>query len=336
MSGKSSKYVLIFTFLFFVSLSVNAGKGVTGVVLANVTSYQIPCEINLSGNWQRVREALGTNDQGLLKNINEQGPFGHPPGTGGPGAVDFNNGGSRWVGPRAYGVCESNKIIAAHDGTVSAKCEGVNGSCDNLGGYVIRVKNATVETVYAHAEIGSLGVAGLKNGDFVQAGRYIGTIGASGDATGPHIHFWSPAGASGNFGFILPSPPYRGQFVGQSFQSTMTVGSTQRVQVQLRNTGTANWDGATRIVALPEGASPFYDPSWIAPSRIAALGAVPPGSVGTFDFIIRAPSTPGQYRIDFAFLQEGVAWFSEPNSGVVSLSITVSQEHKLYLPSIRR
>ena len=55
----------------------------------------------------------------------------------------------------------------------------------------------------AHAQIGSLEAIGLQQGALVTAGTMIGLIGKSGSATGPHIHFWSNQGVSGNFQFSL-------------------------------------------------------------------------------------------------------------------------------------
>jgi hypothetical protein len=174
------------------------------VELSSLSGYQLPCEINVNNRWAQVRNARGFSDIDLLNDINTQGPKGHPVGEGGPGAVDFNGGGARYTGNRAYGICESDKILAAHGGVISARCEGTNGSCDSWGGYVLRVKTGTIETVYAHADLRSLQHAGLKSGDTVVQGQRIGTIGATGAASGPHIHFWSRDGANGNFRFLMP------------------------------------------------------------------------------------------------------------------------------------
>jgi hypothetical protein len=120
-------------------------------------------------------------------------------------------------------------------------------------------------------------------------------------------------------------PSYQGQFVSQNYQGTMVAGSTQRVQVLLKNTGRNAWDGNTKIYALPRDTnSPFYDSSWLHPYRIATTGVVQPGAVGTFEFTLRAPTTPGQYRIDFGFIQEMSMWFNEPAEGSIWFPITVT------------
>lgn len=294
------------------------------IAVASTTSYQIPCEIDLNNRWRQVRDARNTDDVGLLTHINEQGPYGHARDEGGPGAVDFNTGGSNWIGPRAYGICESTKILAAHDGVVSAKCEGVNGNCTSLGGYVIRVKNGNVETIYAHAVLNSLQAVGLQNGDIVHQGQHIGTIGQTGAATGPHIHFYSQAGASGDFGFVMIDNRYRGEFVEQNFQQFMISDTYQQIRVRIRNTGTMTWDNNTKIYALPlDQGSPFYDLSWLSPYRITTSGVVQPGETGTFEFTIRAPTIQGEYQLSLAFVQEGITWFNLPEPGSITLPIKV-------------
>ena len=125
--------------------------------------------------------------------------------------------------------------------------------------------------------------------------------------------------------FIYADTAYQGEFVGQTFQGTMMADTIQHAQVQIKNTGTQAWDSNTKISALPlDQANPFYDPSWLHPYRIASSGVVQPGAVGTFDFILHAPLTAGQYRINFAFVQEGISWFTNPAASAVWYPITVT------------
>lgn len=117
---------------------------------------------------------------------------------------------------------------------------------------------------------------------------------------------------------------YLGEFVSQNFQSMMIAGTTQRVQIQIKNRGTAAWDSNTKIAAFPiDQESSFYDPSWLDPHRIASSGVVQPGAIGTFDFIIGTPTLPGNYTLEFAFVQEGVAWFARPAPASISFPIFV-------------
>ena len=252
-------------------------------------------------------------------------------------AVDF--------GP-VVGSCQGEPVLTTAPGVVEEV------SYDTFGGNKIFINHENgFHSVYLHLSTASP----LAVGDRVGYGSRIGTCGSTGStSSGPHIHFQicqqkCNAGPTSGYGLVpVPLdgitdpnrllsnqrgffstntgvPAYQGESVGQSFQGTMIAGSTQQVQVQLKNTGTATWDGFTRILALPrDGSTPFYDPSWLAHDRIMGAESTPPGSVATFNFIIKAPTTPGQYRIDFAFVQDGVTWFNTPSEGAIGFNVTVT------------
>ncbi|HIK28207.1 MAG TPA: M23 family metallopeptidase [Oscillatoriaceae cyanobacterium M7585_C2015_266] len=71
-------------------------------------------------------------------------------------------------------------VLAAYDGKVK--------TADYLGGYGLTVilehDNGTRETLYAH-----LSDIFVKPGDKVPQGSVIGTVGSTGNSTGPHLHF---------------------------------------------------------------------------------------------------------------------------------------------------
>ncbi len=90
--------------------------------------------------------------------------------------------GTRWGRPH-LGVDiaggQGSPVVAAEAGTVtSAGYEGAYGMCVDIshGGGVV--------TRYAH-----LSSAAVKSGQSVERGQFIGRIGATGNATGPHLHF---------------------------------------------------------------------------------------------------------------------------------------------------
>jgi murein DD-endopeptidase MepM/ murein hydrolase activator NlpD len=86
-----------------------------------------------------------------------------------------------------YGGKEGDLVFAAADGVVKliAKDDG-----KHPYGNQIRLTHKsgpdTFETIYAHLR-GF--VSELKQGDTVKAGQQIGTLGSTGNSTGPHLHF---------------------------------------------------------------------------------------------------------------------------------------------------
>lgn len=248
------------------------------------------------------------------------------------------------------------EVIAAEDGTAYRFWDSGG------GGNVVVVwhPNSKLKSVYSHlSEYKITNGQEVKKGQVIALSGNSGSA-----TTGPHLHFAVLSGSSAGAHFggtsiwirdlpginwysgdpnnpcrpsgqtdgyaIGPAvePPsstaYRGQYVNQIYQTSMLAGTSQTVEIQLKNMGTAAWDANTRIVALPRnGGSPFYDPSWMAPNRIVSAAHTPPGATNTFRFTLRAPTTPGRYKIEFAFVQEGVTWFSEPGDGHIWIEIDV-------------
>jgi murein DD-endopeptidase MepM/ murein hydrolase activator NlpD len=80
------------------------------------------------------------------------------------------------------GAHAGTPIEAAAKGTVIlSRMGGWNGG---YGNYVIIDNGGGIETLYAHMTVTKVTV-----GDSVSAGETIGTVGTSGEATGPHLHF---------------------------------------------------------------------------------------------------------------------------------------------------
>lgn len=73
---------------------------------------------------------------------------------------------------------EGTAVLAPEAGIASA---GIGPSC---GVQVVIDHGAGVQTVYCH-----LSQAAVRSGSWVAAGERIGSIGATGMATGPHLHF---------------------------------------------------------------------------------------------------------------------------------------------------
>lgn len=76
------------------------------------------------------------------------------------------------------GANEGTVFIAAMSGTV------IEASGEGSFGNHIYIQEGDVVTIYAHCK-----TLYVKNGDKVTAGQKIGEVGATGNATGPHLHF---------------------------------------------------------------------------------------------------------------------------------------------------
>jgi murein DD-endopeptidase MepM/ murein hydrolase activator NlpD len=74
---------------------------------------------------------------------------------------------------------EGTAVLAAHDGVVVLES-------DSWGRYgkVIVVKGEGLLTVYAHNSANK-----VEKGDRVRRGQHIAKVGATGDASAPHLHF---------------------------------------------------------------------------------------------------------------------------------------------------
>ncbi|MBP6037960.1 MAG: hypothetical protein KA604_01325 [Candidatus Saccharimonas sp.] len=106
------------------------------------------------------------------------------------------------------------------------------------------------------------------------------------------------------------------------WNASLVAGQKAHVVVVMKNTGNMTWtkSGAftvsdTRLSTYgPWGrTSAFCDSSWVINcNRPAALQevSVAPGQMGTFEFAIRAPATPGSYSESFAPIVDGRTTFS--------------------------
>lgn len=123
----------------------------------------------------------------------------------------------------------------------------------------------------------------------------------------------------------LLSTANKADFISQQFNGTMRPGETQTASITVRNSGTRTWLDDTNLVALVPGEThPFYDrDTWRTGTRIASGNGTAPGQTKTFTFTLRAPSSPGNYKISFAFVQEGVEFFNQPAQGGIWFYVTV-------------
>lgn len=119
-------------------------------------------------------------------------------------------------------------------------------------------------------------------------------------------------------------PGYHAAWSGQSGTPTLCPGGTSTATVAFLNTGTLGWyaghPGAAAFLGT-SGPEPGQDrPSalgvdvgWPSPNRPAVQSAayVGPGQISWFQFTVRAPVTPGTYRVALRPLIEGVQWMED-------------------------
>ncbi|MBR1835811.1 MAG: M23 family metallopeptidase [Kiritimatiellae bacterium] len=137
----------------------------------------------------------------------ETSPFGERvhPVTGGK-SFHAGSDGAVWTG---FGLGES-WIVAPLSGTVAAARDGVPGRDDSRpeGNFVEIDHGGGVRTRYLHLECGTVAV---RAGCSVAAGERLGYMGASGRATGEHLHFELRVRGEP----VDPAPFLRGEGVGQ-------------------------------------------------------------------------------------------------------------------------
>lgn len=106
---------------------------------------------------------------------------------------------------------------------------------------------------------------------------------------------------------------------GKEFTSVPTVvpGGKIYIRINALNVGAQTWSQSSLHLGTsrPEGrVSAFADNSWLSNTRPAALkeSSVLSGDIGTFEFTMTAPNTPGTYNEYFNVLVEGREWLNDP------------------------
>ena len=110
--------------------------------------------------------------------------------------------GQDWKAPRG------TPVLAAHNGRVNRVWWDLMADGSPAGGNMLQIGAAGFSTRYAH-----LDRYAVKFGDEVRAGQIIGYVGATGAATGPHLHFelLLPGGQFVNPLPYLTSTPQKGR-----------------------------------------------------------------------------------------------------------------------------
>jgi len=106
---------------------------------------------------------------------------------------------------------------------------------------------------------------------------------------------------------------FHSRWLDQSAPVSVPGGQTATLTVRFRNTGTASWirgvvGQQANLGVLGDGAQ--VAAGWPTPDRAAVQteAVVPPGGVATFSFAMRAPMSPGSYRLDVRPVIDGTTW----------------------------
>lgn len=107
------------------------------------------------------------------------------------------------------------------------------------------------------------------------------------------------------------TPARKALFLSQSVPSGMTPGSRAQVQVTMKNVGAMTWtQGGSNPFRL--GSQSEQDNLRWGTSRVGLpVASVAPGQQVTFTFDITAPTTPGEYLLQWGMLQEWITWFGD-------------------------
>ena len=129
-----------------------------------------------------------------------------------------------------------------------------------------------------------------------------------------------------------PPPPPASELAAvltaQSIPQALVAGETQPAWVEFKNTGTATWEPGMTSLGTTEPQdrdSALFAPDWLSAKRPASVGATTkPGATGRFTFSLGAPlvTAPEALTEHFGLVQEGVAWFPDPAS--LTIDVTIS------------
>lgn len=109
---------------------------------------------------------------------------------------------------------------------------------------------------------------------------------------------------------------FHSAWVGQSAYPTLLPGATAPYTLQFRNTGTETWQrgvpGRQVNLGVVNDSLAYAEMAsgWLTANRPATTveATVAPGAIGTFTFTLRAPATPGVFRLPLRPVVDGVTW----------------------------
>jgi hypothetical protein len=126
---------------------------------------------------------------------------------------------------------------------------------------------------------------------------------------------------------------YSAKYVSQSIPDPieMEAGEKRTVTIKFRNTGTQTWNASgSRFISAytmepRERSSVFVDSTWKSKKQTNAITkATKPGEVAELTFVLKAPTTPGEYTEEFYLAAENYSWLE---GGYFFLKLVVSPVH---------
>lgn len=144
---------------------------------------------------QAAQSGSGSSSGSSSGGSSSSGSISYPTGGGGvegfnpiwplPGVTYISAGFNGYPGHKGLDIAGAygTPVVAAEDGTVIV-ANNYDSWGDSWGYYVLIYHNSTYTTRYAH-----LSSVAVSQGQYVTAGTVVGYEGATGNVTGPHLHF---------------------------------------------------------------------------------------------------------------------------------------------------
>jgi len=132
----------------------------------------------------------------------------------------------------------------------------------------------------------------------------------------------------------LPDEAYRVEWVANTVPPTLKPGASATVTVTIKNVSATSWPGLNSSGSEPPsaGAVRLGHRWWSAsapipisesPSRADLERGLGPGESATFQVVVTAPNSPGEYELEFELIQELVTWFAAKGAATLLVPVRV-------------
>jgi hypothetical protein len=132
----------------------------------------------------------------------------------------------------------------------------------------------------------------------------------------------------------LPDEAYRVEWVANTVPPIMKPGASATVTVTIKNVSAVSWPGPNSSGSGPSGAGAVrLGQRWWSPTAPIPIGEAPtradlehglgPGESATLQVVVTAPTSPGEYQLEFDLIQELVAWFGRKGAATALVPVRV-------------